>query len=489
MVTLKNSREISVLAAFAGFFSATLAITLLSRRLLTDSLNHLVADDKAMPPFIVSVELIVFFTTLALLLIIASRKNDVLITGRGRKILLYSALIAGLLGPAAFLLEGMGFISSVLVVFPTCCFILLWGACLSALNHQILLIILPLTSIFVGIFTLAFSYIDPMSSALMIILLFGISWVSFRMISNDLFKEINFVDKALSRERHLPGRGNSFTLFLVGSMFGVIVVMLRFVTISPMEIALIFGGCLIFSGLFMLLAYYCFPSRVGDMAKRTLSLTMVLAVTPFPFLGRVGQIVCICFLFVASVANLILVIDAVLETSRFNQISPFWIVGFEGTVFFLGVALVLALASALLFWLSQGLIVSIAVFAVLSCVLQMSINNQTYPLFPETPNSIPDSETTEESFETVSSAKVVGGSALWRERVDAIADQYGLSLRQKEIMELLLKGWNLNYITEHFYISRATAKTHTYNLYRKLGIHSRQELLDLVEGDRELLMP
>jgi DNA-binding NarL/FixJ family response regulator len=56
-------------------------------------------------------------------------------------------------------------------------------------------------------------------------------------------------------------------------------------------------------------------------------------------------------------------------------------------------------------------------------------------------------------------------------------------------MELLLKGWNLNYITEYFFISRATAKTHTYNLYRKLGIHSRQELLDLVEEDGELLMP
>ncbi len=32
-----------------------------------------------------------------------------------------------------------------------------------------------------------------------------------------------------------------------------------------------------------------------------------------------------------------------------------------------------------------------------------------------------------------------------------------------------------------FYISQSTAKTHIYNIYRKFGIHSRQELLDFIE--------
>lgn len=32
-----------------------------------------------------------------------------------------------------------------------------------------------------------------------------------------------------------------------------------------------------------------------------------------------------------------------------------------------------------------------------------------------------------------------------------------------------------------FYISQSTAKTHIYNIYRKFGTHSRQELLDFVE--------
>jgi DNA-binding CsgD family transcriptional regulator len=36
-----------------------------------------------------------------------------------------------------------------------------------------------------------------------------------------------------------------------------------------------------------------------------------------------------------------------------------------------------------------------------------------------------------------------------------------------------------------FVISRATAKTHVYNLYKKLNIHSRHELLDLMDPDSD----
>lgn len=45
----------------------------------------------------------------------------------------------------------------------------------------------------------------------------------------------------------------------------------------------------------------------------------------------------------------------------------------------------------------------------------------------------------------------------------------------------MLKGRDAKYITDTFYISQSTAKTHIYNIYRKFGIHSRQELLDFIE--------
>ena len=45
----------------------------------------------------------------------------------------------------------------------------------------------------------------------------------------------------------------------------------------------------------------------------------------------------------------------------------------------------------------------------------------------------------------------------------------------------MLKGRDAKYIMDQFYISQSTAKTHIYNIYRKFGIHSRQDLYDFIE--------
>ena len=67
-------------------------------------------------------------------------------------------------------------------------------------------------------------------------------------------------------------------------------------------------------------------------------------------------------------------------------------------------------------------------------------------------------------------------------KCDVVAEQYGLSKRQKEVLSLLARGRNADYITEKLVISPHTAKAHTYNIYLKLDVHSRQELMDLVEN-------
>ena len=66
-------------------------------------------------------------------------------------------------------------------------------------------------------------------------------------------------------------------------------------------------------------------------------------------------------------------------------------------------------------------------------------------------------------------------------KCEAVADRYGLSSRQREVLTMLAKGRNAEYITEKLVISSHTAKAHIYNIYQKTGVHSRQELMDLVE--------
>ena len=65
---------------------------------------------------------------------------------------------------------------------------------------------------------------------------------------------------------------------------------------------------------------------------------------------------------------------------------------------------------------------------------------------------------------------------------EVISKEYGLSARQREVLGMLARGRNADYITEKLIISAHTAKAHIYNIYQKTGVHSRQELMDLVEG-------
>ena len=63
-----------------------------------------------------------------------------------------------------------------------------------------------------------------------------------------------------------------------------------------------------------------------------------------------------------------------------------------------------------------------------------------------------------------------------------IADTYLLSRKETEVLFLLAKGRNSSAIQKSLYISAGTANTHMRNIYRKLNVHSQQELIALVES-------
>jgi len=57
-----------------------------------------------------------------------------------------------------------------------------------------------------------------------------------------------------------------------------------------------------------------------------------------------------------------------------------------------------------------------------------------------------------------------------------------LTPREAEVFELLARGRNAQYIMDTLCVTRNTAKTHIRHIYTKLGVHSHQELLSLIEG-------
>lgn len=77
---------------------------------------------------------------------------------------------------------------------------------------------------------------------------------------------------------------------------------------------------------------------------------------------------------------------------------------------------------------------------------------------------------------------IVAGLETREAAVSAMAEHYCLSARESEVLSLLIQGRNAQRISSLMTISPSTAKTHIYNIYRKLGVHSLQEVIDLFEN-------
>jgi DNA-binding NarL/FixJ family response regulator len=60
-----------------------------------------------------------------------------------------------------------------------------------------------------------------------------------------------------------------------------------------------------------------------------------------------------------------------------------------------------------------------------------------------------------------------------------VADGFELTPRELEVFELLAQGQNRTHISEKLFLSRETVKTHTRNIYRKMSLHSQEELVAL----------
>ena len=66
------------------------------------------------------------------------------------------------------------------------------------------------------------------------------------------------------------------------------------------------------------------------------------------------------------------------------------------------------------------------------------------------------------------------------QRCEEETAQAGLTQREGEILLLLARGNNAQHIQDELSISHNTVKFHARNIYRKLDVHSQQELIDLL---------
>lgn len=104
----------------------------------------------------------------------------------------------------------------------------------------------------------------------------------------------------------------------------------------------------------------------------------------------------------------------------------------------------------------------------------------------ESPSSAPPDKTPQPELpcaEASATGDLDGQIDPFRAKCLAVGNRYGLSDREVDVLALLARGYSSARIQAELYIAAGTVNYHTRNIYAKLGVHSKQEVIDLVAGD------
>lgn len=132
-------------------------------------------------------------------------------------------------------------------------------------------------------------------------------------------------------------------------------------------------------------------------------------------------------------------------------------------------------------WAGVELVSGIALWVMLcaGCLFIVSIEKERESSPMQAAASLMEDEDAESPWIVLPETTEGGVGAAW----ERLAEQKGLSAREAEILFEFLQGRSSSYIADLFFISEHTVKTHIRRGYEKLGIHSRQDLISLVQSD------
>lgn len=266
-----------------------------------------------------------------------------------------------------------------------------------------------------------------------------------------------------------------------------------------------------------LLVYYHFKGKRAPQVLRRLSLFtfvagIMLTVYPWPATQIIACITVMMGFIIVDIESLVFVVRLV----RSYDINAAFAVGFNRAAEYATFAISVALGAFLTGRFGgidvYPLIVSgIATFAVLGYTLasmgneQLDWIEQLYSPVrsaqtPDTARRVETDNAKALSGEQSAEALTRGENASdakapaeresayptygrFKTRCYAVCERAGLSPREIEVFMLMAKGRNAEYIQGALVISNYTARTHIANIYRKVGVHSLQELIDVVEKE------
>jgi len=83
--------------------------------------------------------------------------------------------------------------------------------------------------------------------------------------------------------------------------------------------------------------------------------------------------------------------------------------------------------------------------------------------------------------ETIRSVPNQDINELLRERCIVVQKKYGISDRELDVLVLLARGYSSSSIQEKLCIASGTVNSHTRNIYAKLGVHSKSDVITFVQ--------
>ncbi|MEG0375860.1 MAG: LuxR C-terminal-related transcriptional regulator [Raoultibacter sp.] len=270
-----------------------------------------------------------------------------------------------------------------------------------------------------------------------------------------------------------------------GVVYGFMAVMMT--SMGPTA-ALICGASGIFGTLAALLWAYLGPKvEIDTGVVQRISLPFLVAgVLLMPFFGEVGRIVCGSIINVALAhASVIAWYSTSIDNAEFGlhpvdrfsmRQAPNWIGFLIGSIAAFLVVFVLQLTEVQFYLFMVG-------FATIVVIVFSVYGGDE----SKTKRRLNDLMTTAESVvEEEPKDEGAKPAQYFRQRVDKVIEDYGLTPREAEVFYLLAKGRNAEYIGNQLVVSSATVKSHIYHIYRKLGINSQQRLMTIVDDETQV---
>lgn len=170
----------------------------------------------------------------------------------------------------------------------------------------------------------------------------------------------------------------------------------------------------------------------------------------------------------------LLMLPTCVEEARKNNMNPLVVYGiFAGCVHFM-----FAIATALGVQLYSQESFGAATLSV--CVLLIFyVLTMTYTTISKRGHrGIPSTDPTASHKGSQTENAPIDETALW---CKTIAADRKLTARETDVFILLARGRDVPNIAKQLYVSENTVRSHSKKLYAKLGVHSKQEMLDLID--------